>query len=214
MEKVSLKHRLFYGSLGLHQILARKFGGEVRFIPNGHLDETKVITSHMAYDDSGAPNMCQEYAHLFDYVRYREIELIAEEIYRNNVPGDIAEAGVDYGDCSWVINAAFPDRTMYLYDTFRGFDKRDVAVESEHDYTSTAFYESANYFLRDDAFKTADDQIAYVRSRLKYPEKAHFRAGYFPETAVGEEDKRFAFVSLDMDLYQPILNGIRFFGLD
>ena len=205
----SLKHRLFYGSLGLHQAVARKFGGEVRFIPKGHLDETKVVTQHMAYDNV-SKTMAPEYACQWDYVRYRTIELIAEEIHRNKTEGDVAEAGVDYGDCSWIINGAFSDRTMYLYDTFRGFDKRDVEKETEHNYTSEAFYQSANYFLREQ-FKTAEDQIAYVKSRLPHPENAFFRAGYFPETAEGEKENRFAFVSLDMDLYQPILNGILFF---
>ena len=208
-EKKSLKHRLFYGSLGLHQLLARKFGGSVRFIPDGHLDATKVVTQHMAYDDV-SDTMSAQYAKQWDYVRYRTIELLAEEIRRAQVAGDIAEAGVDYGDCSWIINAAFPDRHMYLYDTFRGFDKRDVELETEKKYTSKAFYESANYFLRE-SFQTAEDQIAYVKSRLPHPENATFRAGYFPETAEGEKDCRFAFVSLDMDLYQPILNGILFF---
>lgn len=37
------------------------------------------------------------------------------------------------------------------------------------------------------------------------------RKGYFPETAKGLEEERFAFVSLDTDLYQPILAGLEFF---
>ena len=35
--------------------------------------------------------------------------------------------------------------------------------------------------------------------------------GYFPETTVGLEDERFAFVSLDTDLYKPIYEGLKFF---
>lgn len=163
----------------------------------------------MAYDGVST-TLCGDYDDLRDYVRFREIELIGEEIKRHNVPGDIAEAGVDYGDCSWVINAVFPDRTMYLYDTFQGFDQRDVQVETQNNYTSKSFYDSCNSFKRD-SFKTPEDQINFVKSRLRHPEKAIFRKGYFPETAAGEQDKTFAFVSLDMDLYQPIKSGIEFF---
>jgi O-methyltransferase len=36
------------------------------------------------------------------------------------------------------------------------------------------------------------------------------RKGYFPETAAGIEDN-FAFVSLDADLYQPMLEGLKYF---
>ena len=209
-EKPSLRHRLFYGSLALHQLLAKRFKGSVRFIPDGYLGDHKVVTQRMAYDTADAHNLSAAYDNQADYVRYRTFELVAQEIAAHGVAGDIAEAGVDYGDCTWILNELVPDRTLYLYDTFRGFDARDVAYESEHEYTSEHFYESANYFLRE-SFQTAEDQMAYVRGRLKYPEKAVFRQGYFPETAVGEEGNTFAFASLDMDLYQPILNGILFF---
>lgn len=205
---MSWKHSLFFGSLFLHQKIAKSMGGELVFVRKDYLKKN-VVTQPMAYDAVAANNY-PKYREQMDYVRYRAIELIAEEIRRNHVAGDIAEAGVDYGDCSWVINSAFPDRRFFLYDTFAGFDGRDVAVEREHDFTSQDFFESAGYFKRD-SFATPDEQTEYVKKRLKYPEQAVFRKGYFPETAAGEEDRRFAFVSLDMDLYQPILSGIEFF---
>lgn len=205
---MSLKHNLFYGSLFLHQKLARHFGGELVFVPDGYLKKN-IVTQPMAYDVV-SESMYSEYKNQMDYVRYRAIELIAEEIKSHKIVGDIVEAGVDYGDCSWIINGAFPDRKFYLYDTFSGFDKRDVDIEQQRQYTSDEFFEGANYFKRD-SFKTSDDQAEYVRQRLKYPQNAIFRKGYFPETAKEEEDKIFAFVSLDMDLYQPILSGIKFF---
>ena len=205
---MSIKHNLFYGSMFLHQKIAKHFGGELIFTPRGYL-ESNIVTQPMAYD-SVTGNMYGEYKRQMDYVRYRTIELLAEELNRNAVQGDIAEAGVDYGDCSWVINAAFPDRKLYLYDTFSGFDKRDVETEEHSHYTTKGFFNSANYFRRTD-FATPEDQINYVKQRLKHPQNAVFRKGYFPESAAYEQDNRFAFVSLDMDLYQPILCGIDFF---
>ena len=206
--RMSIKHNLFYGSLFLHQKLAKHFKGELVFVPSGYL-KNNIVTQPMAYD-AVSSNMYQDYKHQMDYVRYRTIELIAEEIRRQCIPGDIAEAGVDYGDCSWIINRAYPDRTFYLYDTFSGFDKRDVEVEQNRRYTSAEFFESANYFKRSN-FKSSDEQMEYVRKCLAHPEKAVFRKGYFPQTAAEETEKTFAFVSLDMDLYQPIVNGIEFF---
>ncbi len=205
---MSIKHNLFYGSLCLHQKLAEHFGGELVFVPAGYL-KNNIVTQPMAYD-TVAKSMRFEYKNQMDYVRYRTIELIAEEISRNNICGAIAEAGVDYGDCSWIINEVFPDRTFYLYDTFSGFDQRDVKVEQQQQYTSNEFFESANYFKRS-TFQTSDEQIESVRQRLKHPHNAVFKKGYFPETAKEEQEERFAFVSLDMDLYQPILHGIEFF---
>ncbi len=205
---MSFKHDLFYGSLFMHQKLAKHFGGELVFVRKGYL-ANNVVTQPMAYD-SVTSTMYPEYKDQMDYVRYRTIELIAEEIKKNNIEGDIAEAGVDYGECSWIINGAFPDRKFFLYDTFSGFDKRDVEIEQSHNYTSDDFFKSANYFKRNN-FKTSEEQIEYVKQHLKYPQNAIFRKGYFPETAAGETNNRFAFVSLDMDLYQPILSGVEFF---
>lgn len=205
---MSIKHNLFYGSMFLHQKIAKHFGGELVFTPKGYL-ENNVVTQPMAYD-SVTSNMYSEYKKQMDYVRYRTIELLAEELNRNAIQGDIAEAGVDYGDCSWIINVAFPDRNLYLYDTFSGFDKRDVEIEERNGYTTKDFFNSANYFKRTN-FATSEEQMNYVKQRLKYPQNAAFRKGYFPESAMSEHDNHFAFVSLDMDLYQPILNGIDFF---
>lgn len=135
---MSIKHNLFYGSLYLHQKLAKHFGGELVFVPTGYL-KNNVVTQPMAYD-SVSQSMYSDYKNQMDYVRYRAIELIAEQIERNNIAGDIAEAGVDYGDCSWIINGAFPNRKFYLYDTFSGFDNRDVIIEQQQKYTSAKFF--------------------------------------------------------------------------
>lgn len=37
------------------------------------------------------------------------------------------------------------------------------------------------------------------------------RQGYFPDTAAGLEDERYAFVNIDVDLYKPILAGLEYF---
>ena len=63
---------------------------------------------------------------------------------------------------------------------------------------------------RNDAY-TPDEQIQYVLGRLKHPENAVVRKGFFPKSAEKESSECFSFVSLDMDLYKPILEGILFF---
>lgn len=46
--------------------------------------------------------------------------------------------------------------------------------------------------------------------KMPYPKNVVIKKGYFPESMQGVEDK-FCFVNLDMDLYVPMLNGLRFF---
>jgi hypothetical protein len=45
------------------------------------------------------------------------------------------------------------------------------------------------------------------KGRLKYRDKCHIRKGCFPNSADGEENRRWVFVSLDMDLYRPMKAG-------
>jgi O-methyltransferase len=49
-----------------------------------------------------------------------------------------------------------------------------------------------------------------VRSKLPTPELAEFKVGFFPDSAEGLEED-FCFVSLDADLYEPTLEGLRYF---
>ncbi|WP_201280796.1 TylF/MycF/NovP-related O-methyltransferase [Paenibacillus lutrae] len=132
-----------------------------------------------------------------DYIRLSSLELIAEEIYANQVSGNVAELGVYKGEFSKHINAAFPDRKLYLFDTFAGFDTRDVSID-----LANQFSIQTNQF--------ADTEVESVLNKMPYSENVILRKGYFPQTSIGIEDK-FAFVSIDTDLYKPIYDGLTFF---
>jgi O-methyltransferase len=111
----------------------------------------------------------------------------------NLTDGNVAEVGVFRGAFAKEMNACFSDRTLYLFDTFKGFDGRDVddnTLERKVNYLTTG--------------------VDMVRSILPHPEKAVFKVGYFPETASDMND-RFIFVNLDCNVYQPTLEGLNFF---
>ena len=110
----------------------------------------------------------------------------------------VAEGGVFRGEFAKFINKAFPDSKLYLFDTFEGFDSRDVE------------YESKNYSFGLNAHEFSNTSIDLVMSKMEHPENVILRKGFFPETAAGIDD-RFLFVHLDFDLYLPILEGLRFF---
>lgn len=55
-------------------------------------------------------------------------------------------------------------------------------------------------FCDSDMFDIADEN--YVMKKMITPNNVKILKGYFPESAVGVNDK-FVFVNLDMDLYKP-----------
>jgi O-methyltransferase len=131
-------------------------------------------------------------------LRLAALKMIAMEVRERGVPGAVAELGVYRGDFAVELNRLFPERSLYLFDTFSGFDPRDVAVEGDGKFSRAAVGDFA------------DTSVEAVRERLPFPDRAVFRVGYFPETAMGL-DERFAVVSLDADLYKPILDGLHYF---
>jgi O-methyltransferase len=91
-----------------------------------------------------------------------------------------------------------------LYDTFEGFDARDVDHDNKNAFSKSKVGEVS-------ASSRVLDPIEHIRSRMPFPEQCVFRKGYFPETAAPDSDEKFAFVSIDTDLYKPIRAGLEFF---
>lgn len=121
----------------------------------------------------------------------------SERVYKEGLDGAVAEAGVFRGEFAKEINRIFPDRTCYLFDTFEGFDEKDFAYEAEESMTEDARH-----------LKMTSEKLVY--NKMPYKENIVIKKGYFPETTDGIEDK-FVFVNLDMDLYRPTFEGLRFF---
>jgi O-methyltransferase len=138
-----------------------------------------------------------EYVYGEDIIRYSSLELVSQEIYDKEIKGNVAELGVYRGDFAQYINVAFPDRKLYLFDTFEGFNKKDVVKDKLGNYVGKVH----------DFSKT---NVDIVLKKMKYKENCIVRKGYFPETAEGLEDS-FVFVSIDTDLYEPIYNGLKYF---
>lgn len=132
-----------------------------------------------------------------DYIRISCLELAAQEIYAKNIPGSVAELGVYQGDFAQDINAVFPDKSFYLFDTFTGFDRRDVAPEVNRRF-SRANQDFSN------------TSVAAVLAKMPYPAQCIVKQGFFPETAADIQEK-FCFVSIDTDLYEPIFAGLNYF---
>ena len=133
----------------------------------------------------------------FDYVRLATLELISSEIGKKNLKGNVAELGVYKGKFARYINSYFKEKKLYLFDTFEGFDERDITTEKKEGFSSG----SQNF---------ADTSVESVLSLMPYPNNCIPVKGFFPESAVNIKDE-FVFVSLDADLYEPIYEGLKFF---
>jgi O-methyltransferase len=132
-----------------------------------------------------------------DHIRLSTLELISHQINNAGIKGNVAELGVYKGKFARYINLYFSERTLYLFDTFEGFNEKDIKKEHQLNLSTGV----QNF---------SDTSVDKVRAQMKFPDKCVFKKGYFPQTAAGIDDQ-FVFVSLDADLYEPIYAGLSFF---
>jgi len=117
---------------------------------------------------------------------FKTIEAVAK------IQGDIAEVGVYRGGSAKLICEAKKNKTLHLFDTFKGLPDagNSDGLLRKGDYTAS--------FER-------------VKNYLKNYENVYFYKGLFPLTAEPIKNKKFSFVHLDVDLYESTLNCLKFF---
>ncbi len=136
--------------------------------------------------------------------RHAWLKGFAEYVSMENIQGNVAECGVFRGDYSKFLSEFFPNRKLYLFDTFEGFSDSDLEVErniGDDRFVNNAFNDK-------EIFNCTNEEL--VLNKINNKEMVNIKKGFFPETAIGLDDK-FCFVHLDMDLYQPIYAGLEFF---
>jgi len=131
-----------------------------------------------------------------DLVRLWSLILNCKQVLEEEIEGDFAEVGVYRGNSAVVLAeiANFVGRDLYLFDTFDGFDKKDLEGVDEK------FKEG------DWGGVSVDDVKAFIGEAVNC---CHFEAGYFPKTLTEKhKEKKYSIVSIDCDLYKPIKSAL------
>lgn len=137
----------------------------------------------------------------WDTVRRNMILLLLRNLSEQCPEGDLAELGVYRGSTARLIHHYLPERKLYLFDTFTGFDERDILVE-----TAQTDRPAKRSEFGETTLELARRNIGPLNDNVQ------FFPGYFPQSAPEFlRQRRFAFVHLDADLYEPTLAGLEFF---
>jgi len=137
----------------------------------------------------------------WDTTRRDMIILLLRNLVERRVEGDLAELGVFRGSTARLIHHYLPERKLYLFDTFAGFDERDVRIENKQTGLKT---KSAEF---------AETSVEMTRRNIApQNDNVQFFPGYFPQSVPAFLNQRtFALVHLDADLYEPMLAALNFF---
>jgi Macrocin-O-methyltransferase (TylF) len=132
-----------------------------------------------------------------DLTRLYAFILNIKQCLADGVVGDFAEVGVWRGNSAATLAhfAAVHDRHLYLFDTFTGFDPRDLRDIDGH---RSAQFEN-----------TSLDAVRHV---VGHEAHTTYVPGYFPESVTpAAERATYAVVHVDCDLYAPTKAALDFF---
>ncbi|HAC66274.1 MAG TPA: methyltransferase [Cyanothece sp. UBA12306] len=113
-----------------------------------------------------------------------------------HLPGDTAECGVYRGATSELICQKFQhqEKIHYAFDSFEGLSK-PLDMDGE--------------FWQTGSLTTSED---IARQNLaSYSDKIKFYKGWIPERFPEVNSEAFCFVHIDVDLYEPTLESLKFF---
>ncbi|MCH2203754.1 MAG: TylF/MycF family methyltransferase [Fuerstiella sp.] len=119
-----------------------------------------------------------------------------------NIPGDTVECGVLYGHSSHVICSAMHEghqRVHHAFDSFEGLSEptAEDAVQTARAYS----------WKKGDLSVSLDE----VQRNLKTFERIEYYQGWIPERFSEVSERTFAFVHVDVDLFQPTYDSLEFF---
>ncbi len=109
--------------------------------------------------------------------------------------GDVCEVGVYRGGTAKIISENINDCNLFLFDTFGGMPYYDLEKDKDWD---VGTFNQTDYDMVSNLFKNKPNVEVYK--------------GIFPsETSHNIQDKKFKFVHLDVDNYQPYKESLEFF---
>lgn len=187
----------------LERVTSARLRASELLLPAGYYTQMQpVYVGRDWKKDVDTYNDLHDWPHLRDGSRVLQAHLLLDMV-RRLPEGDYAELGTFRGNYARMIHARLaPGTTLYCFDTFEGFDERDLRTEPP----------ASGVIPREDAF--ADTSLALVERNITggMP-SAHLelRKGFFPETFGGLEQRTWRFVLLDADLYAPIKTALEIF---
>jgi hypothetical protein len=125
----------------------------------------------------------------------------AKYAQHEGIIGNIAECGVWTGETAKYLNRYFNDRKLWLFDTFEGYPEESICSDRDIKGFSEATLNRV---------QGTYTSVELVMGKMTFPENVAIRKGFFPDSAAGV-DGRFCLVHIDMTLYQPTLDTLRFF---
>jgi SAM-dependent methyltransferase len=140
--------------------------------------------------------------------RFSGLYQAIRRVLNADVPGSFAECGCWRGHSALMtaklIHASGQNRELHIFDSFEG-GLSDKLAEDKGLLAKT----EPNAVRREkEAFASTEEEVLRAMGDFNF---VSLHKGWIPERFGDVQDKTFAFVNLDVDLYQPITDSLNFF---
>lgn len=172
----------------------------VYYIYDWHIGEGRMHAQWLAAikDNKVTQQVRKAYNKYSDKQRFLILWLQVNRLKHDVPEGAFAELGVYRGESAAVLKTLAPERELLLFDTFEGFRTEDLEEEEG----LAASYSSASF---------ADTSAELVSNRLGNAANVHIFKGNFADVIAEIPEKKYALVSIDVDLAKPTLSGLIYF---
>jgi len=145
-------------------------------------------------------------------IRHLSLAQMLRHVMHRRLKGQIAECGVSRGHSAYVAAHVLREFSFssgfYLFDSFKGFSEarpEDLAVLAGH----------VDVFNQQKGLKDGTKRFDYgmepAQEALKDFEFIKFMPGWIPDRFHEVANESFAFVNIDLDLYEPTKKSLEFF---
>jgi O-methyltransferase len=153
-------------------------------------------------EDDEYKNIWRQFPEATPEIKDRKFALYSMAKSLANLPGDSAECGVYNGGSSFLICAAMQGKVDYFHHAFDSFE--GLSTPEAGDKTSD-----------NRAYKWQEHDLSIpietVQKNLSQFDFVRYYKGWIPSRFMDISDRQFAFVHIDVDLYQPTYDSVAFF---
>ena len=162
-----------------------------------NMDKYKAGTNFLSESDIKVWNDGNYLNNAGDLTRFYFLNLCIDQILDEGINGNIGELGVYRGNSAFLLArlARKMNSTLYLFDTFEGFNENDV-VGLDRNVNTVSFTDTSLDGVRK---LVGEKNVTYVK-------------GYFPESLSQiAEPEKFSLVHIDCDLEKPFTAALSYF---
>ena len=160
------------------------------------------------YNEAMEASFSRQYDNPYKQLRFYSLQNVFENILNNSIEGDFAECGVWKGHSAYILSTLLEENNkekhFYIFDSFEGGLSDKIEEDKNNRYNLTEKQIKAEKL----SFSSTEEQ---VKSTLSSFDNISYLKGWIPERFNEVDNKKFCFVHIDVDLYQPTLDSLNFF---